>query len=74
MEHREKDTFKGSQNTELGVSFDETVCFRATEAFKNELEEIADYYNRDTSDILREAVIRLVRQEAKARNGDEHDE
>jgi len=71
MEHRANDTLKGSQNSNIGVSFDATVCFRATENFKEELEEIADYYNRDVSDILREAVIRLVRQEAKARYGGE---
>jgi len=74
MQQREDDTLKDTENPHVGVSFDTHICFRATENFKNELEEIADYYNRDTSDILREAVIRLVRQEAKARNGDEHDE
>lgn len=69
MERYDSNNLKDTENAYSGISYDTHVCFRATENFKEELEDVADNYNTEVSDILREAVIRLLKQEAKAQYG-----
>lgn len=47
-------------------NLDEDVSFRASSEFKDILEELADEHNMSISHICRTAIVRLVKQEAKA--------
>jgi len=58
----------------IGVNYDEEVNFRTSSEFKDILEELAEEHNLTVSHICRMAVVRLVRQEAKAAEAGGHSE
>ena len=53
------------------MKMDEKVSFKTSEAFKAELEDIAEEYNVTVSHLCRTAVVDLMMAEARAAEGDE---
>lgn len=54
-----------------GLERDETICIRCSSEWKQEIQEIADDHSLTMSYVVRMAIIRLVREEAKACRGGE---
>lgn len=64
MKESESDAFKSESNQR---KFDAKVAFRCSDDYKELLEEIADEHNLTVSFLVRMSVVRLVRQETKAK-------
>lgn len=64
----ESQSFKNESDR---LKMDEKVSFKTSEAFKAELEDIAEEYNVTVSHLCRTAVVDLMMAEARAAEGDE---
>lgn len=67
MERLESHSYKFESDR---LEMDEKVSFKTSEAFKDELEEIADEYNVTVSHLCRTALVNMLIAEAKAAEGD----
>jgi hypothetical protein len=67
MNRLESDLYK---HTHDNLKLTEDVTFRTSPAFKSELEQISEEYKIPLSEMCRLALIRLVKQEARAAAGD----
>ena len=68
MTNSDFEVFKDS--SDYRQRYSEQVAFRCSEDYKDLLEDLSAKYNLSVSYIVRMAVVRLVREEARASKGD----
>lgn len=68
MTNSDFEVFKDS--SDYRQRYSEQVAFRCSEEYKDLLEEIADEHSLSVSYFVRTAVVRMVKEEARASKGD----